>query len=97
MFNDRIRQLAGAVNPSYSRFLGRAEKHFGIAQEYRAERGLKGGYVVCHNDQAVGWERELDNASGWAPGCYAFDSQGGEWVAVGGNDYDGAERWERIG
>ena len=97
MFNDRARQLAGAMNLSPSVLLGRTEKHWLISQEYRAERGLKDGYVICHNGQAVGWRRDLDEASGWTPGCYAFDSEGRDWVAVGGTHDDGAERWERIG
>jgi len=37
----------------------------------------------------------LDNAAGWQPGCVAIAPNGCEWVAAGGNDYDGATAWRR--
>jgi len=37
----------------------------------------------------------LDNAAGWQPGCVAIAPNGCEWVAAGGNDYDGATAWEQ--
>lgn len=64
--------------------------------EYRAERSLTGGYVVISGDEIAGWAAALFNPSGWMPGCIAIDKDGKKWIAKGGNDYDGAERWEEL-
>ena len=61
--------------------------------EYRAERQIKGGYVVTYNGEVSGWTKGLGNAPGWMPGCVAYDESGSEWIASGGNHYDGAEQW----
>ena len=62
--------------------------------EYRAERGYQGGYTIVCNSEVSGWTSNLDNPGGWMPGCVAIDEAGNQWFAKGGNDYDGAERWE---
>ena len=65
-----------------------------IAQ-YRAERQIEGGYVVTYDGEISGWIATLDSsASGWVPWCVAYDVSGNKWVAVGGDEYDGAEKWE---
>lgn len=53
-----------------------------------------GGYVIFFRGKAVAWKRYLDNPNGWEPGCIAMDKSGKQWVATGGNSYQGAIRWE---
>jgi len=60
--------------------------------EYRKQHA--DGFVVVSGDAVAGWVRGLDNAAGWQPGCIATAPNGCEWVATGGNDYDGATAWE---
>lgn len=69
-----------------------------IADEWRQESGYadKGGVVVIYQNQVCGWVNELRNPSSWQPGCIATDSEGNQWQAVGGNEYDGAEEWQPI-
>ena len=65
------------------------------AQEWREEYGYtgKGGVVVLWAGEAQGWLCELRAPHRWQPGCVAVDEDGNEWVAVGGNQNSGAERW----
>lgn len=63
---------------------------------YRGANMLEGGYVVTFNGAVSGWTATLGNPGAWMPGCIAIDEAGGQWVAKGGSDYDGAERWEAI-
>jgi len=55
-----------------------------------------GGYVIFFKGKAVAWKRWLDHPSGWEPGCIALDDTGKQWVAAGGNAYEGAMRWEPV-
>ena len=55
-----------------------------------------GGYVIFFEGKAVAWKRYLDHPSGWEPGCIALDKDGKQWVATGGNGYEGAMRWEPV-
>jgi len=66
------------------------------ADAYRQHEGLKGGYVIFYYYEVAGWTKELtaENAQSWVPGCIAYDENGSWWHATGGNEYDGAERWE---
>ena len=69
-----------------------------LAQAWRDDRPqLAGtGFVVVCNDQSCGWINVIRNPECWAPGCIAVGTNGDLWQAMGGNDYDGAARWERI-
>jgi hypothetical protein len=55
-----------------------------------------GGYVIFFKGQPVAWKRWLDHPSGWEPGCIALAESGKQWVAAGGNGYEGAMRWEEV-
>jgi hypothetical protein len=55
-----------------------------------------GGYVVFFRGQPVAWKLWLDHPSGWEPGCVAIDDSGKQWVAAGGDAYQGAARWEPV-
>ncbi|MGD9823774.1 hypothetical protein [Desulfobacter sp.] len=72
--------------------------HQDLAQEFRdKEPGrYRGGVVVIFNNHVAGWMSELRDPQSWEPGCFAIDEEGNEWVAVGGNPYDGAKRWEPV-
>lgn len=66
------------------------------AEAYRQNEGLKGGYVIFYYHKLAGWTLHLtdENAQSWTPGCIAYDENGNWWHTAGGNEYDGAERWE---
>lgn len=65
------------------------------AQEWRARRGYagRGGVIVVFDGIAQGWVNELRNPDAWRPGCVAVDESGSSWLAIGGNDQDGALTW----
>ena len=56
-----------------------------------------GGYVIFFDGEAVGWKLHLDNPGGQEPGCIAVDELGLQWVATGGDSYNGATSWEKPG
>jgi len=64
------------------------------AKAFRDERGLQSGYVVFCDFEIAGWSRDFPRPDSYEPGCVAVDESGAEWVAVGGNAYDGAEDWK---
>ncbi len=69
-----------------------------LANEWRQDWGYvdKGGVIVVFNDEVQGWVNELRDPQSWRPGCIACDSEGNQFIAVGGNNSDGAERWEAL-
>jgi hypothetical protein len=52
--------------------------------------------VIFFNEAAEGWACELNTPSSWVPGCIAVDEQGEQWVAVGGDDEEGADSWVNL-
>mgnify|MGYP003624869919 FL=1 len=64
------------------------------ANAFRKERGYQGGYVVFYFDKISGWAQEFPRPQVYVADCIAVDEAGNEWVAKGGDDYFGAERWE---
>ncbi len=67
-----------------------------VARRYRDDLSAGHGVVIINRDgQVCGWMDCLRNPSHWEPGCRAVDVNGSQWLAAGGNDYDGAERWEQ--
>jgi hypothetical protein len=72
------------------------KKHHKIANRFWKENNYKGGVVIIFNAEVGGWMNELRDPQRWVPGCIAIDIDGNEWRATGGNDYDGAARWEPI-
>lgn len=74
-----------------------------LAAEFRrsdflADWQRKDGLVVVWDGVAVGWIAALSMADprGYMPGAVAVSVGGDLFLAVGGNDYDGAERWEQV-
>ncbi len=53
----------------------------------------RGGVIVIFDGLPQGWVNELRNPETWRPGCIAVDETGHSWIAVGGNDQDGASKW----
>lgn len=67
-----------------------------MAAAYRAELGKSSGVVVFWCGAVQGWVDRLRDPDHWRPGCIAVDTDGRCWRAVGGNEIEGAERWEEI-
>jgi hypothetical protein len=65
------------------------------AHEWRSRHGYlgKGGVIVVFDGLAQGWVNELRNPTNWCPGCIAVDETGHRWIAIGGNDREGAATW----
>lgn len=55
-----------------------------------------GGVVIVFEGEVEGWSNELRNPAHWQPGCVAVEVNGACWIATGGNEYHGAERWEPV-
>lgn len=55
-----------------------------------------GGVIIFHGRELQGWVNQLRNPEHWMPGCIALDCDGKQYVATGGDAYNGAERWEII-
>ncbi|MEY2151134.1 hypothetical protein AB7849_09465 [Rhodanobacter sp. 115] len=51
------------------------------------------GVVLIWNDRVTDWKDCLCDPHQNVPGVQAVDPDGHVFVAEGGNDYDGAERW----
>ncbi|WP_075882071.1 hypothetical protein [Vreelandella massiliensis] len=67
------------------------------AAQYRQENPDNvDGVVLIYQGEVCGWKNELRDPQSERPGTYAVAEDGSVWQAVGGNDYDGAERWEAI-
>ena len=70
-----------------------------IARAYRRENTHipNGGYFIVTRQGAGGWTASLEsNASSHMAGTWAIDESGNKYLAIGGNDYDGAEAWQVI-
>lgn len=76
------------------------EKCRGIAQAWRAENPsfANRGFVVIDvmSGQVSGWVFRLDRPAAVCPGVCACSVDGAIYEARGGNDYDGADTWERL-
>ncbi|WP_288131772.1 hypothetical protein [Microbulbifer sp.] len=70
-----------------------------LALAWREERDYKGkgGVVVVFDGEVQGWVNELRDSWSWRPGCVAVSECGRQWLAVGGDDYHGAENWAELG
>lgn len=51
-------------------------------------------FTCIDNPQYYCWKNELRDPAHEAPGAAAIDFYGNIWIAVGGNDYDGAQSWQ---
>jgi len=67
-----------------------------LAREYRDIRQYPGGFVMFYGSEITGWSKEFPRSEAYVPGVIAIDAIGTEWVATGGDDYDGAEKWEQV-
>lgn len=62
-------------------------------RDTRPDLADRGVVVVNRAGEACGWMDCLRNPENWEPGCTAVDVEGREWVATGGDDYNGASEW----
>lgn len=63
------------------------------SQSQNEKHRTNSGIVLIWNNEVYGWKDELRNPESERPNAIAVDTQGQVYVAEGGNDYDGAERW----
>lgn len=68
---------------------------FLLASQYRQFLIKTDGVVIFYNGEIQGWCNELRNPESWCPGCIAV-SLDQQFIAIGGNGYDGAEKWQLI-
>lgn len=66
------------------------------AIRYRQREQLTGGVVVLNKGIPTGWMDELRDPHTWQPGVTAVDADGNEWIAMGGNEIDGATQWRQL-
>ena len=52
-----------------------------------------GGVVLIWDGSVYGWKNSLRDACHERPGVYAIDEDGHIFIAVGGDDYNGAKCW----
>nr|AGH89375.1 hypothetical protein [uncultured bacterium] len=65
-----------------------------IAASWRlANQENPGGVVLVWQGAVYGWKDELRDAKDEQPGAFAVDASGKVFIAEGGDDYNGAERW----
>ena len=67
-----------------------------LAAQIRANYNRPHGVIVIHDSKYCGWMDRLRNPEHWMPGTVAVEPDQTCHIATGGNDYDGAERWEVI-
>ena len=69
-----------------------------IASRWRKNNGYadKDGVIIVFKNKVQGWVNALRDPQHWQPGCLAIDNSGNQWIAVGGNDYDGAAEWQPV-
>ena len=70
-----------------------------LARQFREERPNipeRKGFVIFWLMQVTAWTLDLEDPKRWSPGCIAINSEGALWEAKGGNEQDGAERWEPL-
>lgn len=73
-----------------------------IADHWRSIHGPKPydteGFVVVYHGRGTGWTRALNEPEKWCPDCIAVapGPAGDCFVALGGDDHRGAERWETL-
>lgn len=59
-------------------------------------RVLEGVVIVNRSGCVVGWCARLPDPSHWEAGCRVVSLTGEQWLAVGGDNIRGAERWELV-
>ena len=64
------------------------------AAQWRARHEeCRGGIVMIWEGDAYAWKNEVRDPQCERPGVYAVDEEGKIYIAVGGDDHNGAERW----
>lgn len=62
----------------------------------QSETRANTGVVLIWEGKVYGWKNELRDPGDEKPGAIAVDVAGAAWKAQGGNNHDGAERWEPL-
>ncbi|WP_229503617.1 hypothetical protein [Massilia putida] len=66
------------------------------AYDWRKERGYvgRGGVVVFYAGKINSWVNELRNPDHWVAGAVAVNEAGNSWLAIGGDEQNGATAWK---
>lgn len=68
-----------------------------IAAQWRAANPERnGGVVLIWRGAVYGWKNHLRDPQDEQPGAYAVDATGGVYIAAGGDEYNGAQRWAAV-
>lgn len=64
--------------------------------DWRKERGYvgRGGVVVLYAGKINSWVNELRNPDHWVAGAVAVNEAGDSWIAIGGDEQNGATAWK---
>lgn len=64
------------------------------ASNFRAYNDIpSGGIILFSNNEPYAWRDRVRNPETELPGVIALDESGNQWIAEGGDGYNGAERW----
>lgn len=63
-------------------------------QEFRQKHHFVGGCVIVWGDVIQAWQEALHDPHAWCPGVIAYFETGKTYLAVGGDNQKGANRWE---
>lgn len=67
-----------------------------IAADYRSQSGRISGVVVIYNEAVTDFIDTIRNPEQFKPGCIGVLRNDALYETVGGNDYEGATRWQRV-
>ena len=65
-------------------------------KQFRKRWGQTEGFVVVSPSNTIGGHMKNLDYTDWFPGSIAVDKDNNKWIAVGGDNQNGAERWEKI-
>lgn len=70
-----------------------------LASDFRNDpdhKAYKGGFVLIFADSTYGWKYSISDPSSERPNAVAVDIDNNCFLAVGGDDYNGAASWELL-
>ena len=89
-------QCDAVFSPAETEAINAVDANFQLATRYRENNHYQDGVVTVYRGEVQGWTNELRNPENWVPGCVTIDVEGNQWIAIGGNDYDGAAEWKPV-
>lgn len=65
------------------------------AKKYLSDKN-DSGVALFFDAEIYGWKDKVRNPESEKPNAIAIDANGNQWVAKGGDDYNGAKEWVQI-